>query len=66
VHPEDGDRYRLTLPEELPVAEVFLAVQNAGGTVRQLRQHRRTLEEVFLGAVRDAGDGDGTVGEGAA
>ncbi|MHC4079024.1 MAG: ABC transporter ATP-binding protein [Planctomycetota bacterium] len=66
VHPEDGDRYRLTLPEELPVAEVFLAVQKAGGTVRQLSQHRRTLEEVFLGAVRDAGDGDGTAGGGAA
>jgi ABC-2 type transport system ATP-binding protein len=52
---EDGDRYRLTLPEELPVAEVFKAVQAAGGTVRQLFEHRRTLEEVFLGAVRAAG-----------
>jgi len=51
---EDGDRYRLTLPEELPVAEVFKAVQGAGGTVRQLSEHRRTLEEVFLGAVRSA------------
>lgn len=51
---ENTDRYRLTLPEELSVAEVFKAVQAAGGTVRQLAEHRRTLEEVFLGAVRAA------------
>ena len=51
---EEGDRYRLRLPEELPVAEVFKAVQTAGGSVRQLSEHRRTLEEVFLGAVRAA------------
>lgn len=54
VSAEDGDRYRLTMPEELPVAEVFKAVQTANGTVRQLAEHRRTLEEVFLGAVREA------------
>jgi len=52
VAPEDGDRFRLTLPEGLSVAEVFRAVQAARGTVHQLMEHRRTLEEVFLGAVR--------------
>jgi ABC-2 type transport system ATP-binding protein len=31
--------------------EVFALVQAAGGVVRQLTQHRRSLEEVFLGAV---------------
>ena len=66
VHAEDGDRYRLTLPDELPVAAVFKAVQNAGGSVRQLSEHRRTLEEVFLGAVQDAENGIGEAEGGAA
>ncbi len=57
VHAEDSDRYRLTLPDELPVADVFRAVQKAGGSVRQLSEHRRTLEEVFLGAVQADGEG---------
>jgi len=51
-----GGRYRLTVPSGLPMSRVFAAVRQASGTVRELVEHRRTLEEVFLGALRSAGE----------
>lgn len=44
-------RLAVSVPLELPVATLFAAVRGAGGTVRRLVERRRTLEEVFLGAV---------------
>lgn len=46
--------YRLTLPDNLPLSAVFSAVASCGGTVRRLVEHRRSLEEVFLGAVGES------------
>lgn len=43
--------YRLKLPDDLPLPAIFSAVAACGGTVRKLVEHRRSLEEVFLGAV---------------
>jgi ABC-2 type transport system ATP-binding protein len=48
--------YQLTIPEPVAVATVFTAVRSAGGAVHELVEHRRTLEEVFLGAVRLAAE----------
>ena len=45
-----------TVPEAVPVSSLFAAVLAAGGAVRELVEHRRTLEEVFLGAVQSAGE----------
>jgi ABC-2 type transport system ATP-binding protein len=42
----------VTLPESVPTRDVFRAVAEAGGEVRRLVERRRTLAEVFLGAVR--------------
>ncbi len=42
---------RLLVPEEFAPARIFGAVQECDGVVRRLVEHRRTLEEVFLGAV---------------
>lgn len=47
-----GDRrYDVTIPEDFAVARLFSAVLEAGGSMYELVEHRRTLEEVFLGAV---------------
>ena len=46
-------RLRVTVPEGLAPSALFDAVQNAGGAVRQMHAHRRTLEEVFLGALQE-------------
>ncbi len=48
---ETKGSYRLTLPDHLPLPAIFAAVVSSGGTVRRLVEHRRSLEEVFLGAV---------------
>jgi ABC-2 type transport system ATP-binding protein len=45
---------RLTVPEDLSTQALFGAVAAAGGEVRRLVEHRRTLEDVFLGAVQGA------------
>ncbi len=49
----DG-QFRLTIPQNFQMHDVFAAVQDAGGAVHKLSEHRRSLEEVFLGAVRSA------------
>jgi ABC-2 type transport system ATP-binding protein len=46
---------RLEVADGFPLARVFAAVQNHGGVVRRLVEHRRSLEDVFLGAVRNEG-----------
>ena len=56
VEPQANGSLRLTVPEAVPVSNLFAAVLAAGGAVRELAEHRRTLEEVFLGAVQSAGE----------
>jgi ABC-2 type transport system ATP-binding protein len=46
-------RLRVTVPEGLAPSALFDAVHNAGGAVRRMQAHRRTLEEVFLGALEE-------------
>jgi ABC-2 type transport system ATP-binding protein len=58
VRSGDG-AFRLTVAEDLPAQALFRAVAAAGGAVRELREHRRSLEDVFLHAVRVAGEGAG-------
>ena len=48
----DG-RYSVWLPDDAATNEVFRIVQAAGASVRSFALQRRTLEEVFLKAVRD-------------
>lgn len=59
-------RFRLGMGAEQPAATVFAAVAQAGGIVHRLFEERRTMEQVFLGALdqneRD-GRGDGAIGE---
>ena len=62
-NPSPG-RFELTVPENLPSKKVFATVRDAGGVVREFREHRRTLEEVFLGAVRSAEENAGNGGNG--
>ncbi len=48
---------RLTVPAELAPSALFGAVREAGGVVHRLVEHRRSLEEVFLGVVSAAAEG---------
>ncbi len=43
--------YRVSVDTDVPVHAVFADVLAAGGRVRQMLLHKRTLEEVFLSAV---------------
>ena len=52
-------RCQVTISEELSSRELFAAIRGAGGVVREFSEHRRTLEEVFLTAVRSAGRNGG-------
>jgi ABC-2 type transport system ATP-binding protein len=52
VAPNTRGGVAVTLPESVPTRDVFRAVADAGGEVRRLVERRRTLAEVFLGAVR--------------
>lgn len=54
IVPQGAGRYAVEVEGELQPRELFALVQERGGTVRELVPHRRSLEEVFLGAVRDA------------
>jgi ABC-2 type transport system ATP-binding protein len=47
-------RCQVTVSEDRAPNQLFAAVRDAGGVVREFREHRRTLEEVFLTAVRTA------------
>ena len=51
MHGTGAGCYELTVPETLMRAEIFAAVQAAGGAVHELVERRRSLEEVFLHAV---------------
>lgn len=52
----EGDgQMRVSVPEELPPSALFEAVRRSGGAVRRMRAHKRSLEEVFLGAVQNGG-----------
>jgi len=44
-------RFLVRLPEPASTAPVFAAVAAAGGAVRALVPRRRSLEDVFLGAI---------------
>jgi ABC-2 type transport system ATP-binding protein len=48
-------RFEVRMGERGAPADLFALVQRHGGVVRQLQLHRRSLEEVFLGAVRGGG-----------
>ena len=50
-------RFELVVSDEVTTEQVFGAVQGAGGVVRELREHHRSLEEVFLVAVERAASG---------
>jgi ABC-2 type transport system ATP-binding protein len=49
--------YAVWLPEDDETRALFAAVRAAGASVRSLTQKRRSLEEVFLRAVRDQNEG---------
>ena len=51
----DG-RYAVWLPEVHDTTSVFAAVRKVGATVRSLQLRRRSLEDVFLHAVRGSGE----------
>jgi ABC-2 type transport system ATP-binding protein len=48
---DGGGRWRAFAAAGTSGREIFQLVRDAGGTIRQLRLHRRSLEEVFLGAI---------------
>lgn len=52
--PEHPGRLSVELAPSLPVSALFQAVLAAGGVVQSLVERRRSLEEVFLGAVAPA------------
>jgi ABC-2 type transport system ATP-binding protein len=59
-HPVTRDaaaRFEVTVADDLPSREMFAVVRDAGGEVREFREHHRSLEEVFLGAVQDSVQG---------
>ena len=56
LDPEGDGQLRVTVPEGLSPSALFDAVHKAGGAVRRMRVHRRTLEEVFLGAVQNGAE----------
>lgn len=52
----DG-RFAVWLPEEQDTSSIFAAVRKTSATVRSLQRKRRSLEDVFLTAVRGSGEG---------
>ena len=53
IAPLGAGRFDIEVDGDLLPHEIFALVQANGGTVRELLPHRRSLEEVFLGAVQD-------------
>jgi ABC-type multidrug transport system ATPase subunit len=49
-----GHDLRVVVPEHLSRAQVFASLAAAGASAQRLVEHRRTLEEVFLGAIEPA------------
>jgi ABC-2 type transport system ATP-binding protein len=60
---DERGNLRLEVVDTFSSAGVFAAVRAGGGVVRRLVEHRRSLEDVFLGAVAAQGAG-GVVGAG--
>jgi hypothetical protein len=58
VEPGPDARFRLSVGDGFETTWVFAAVRDLGGAVHGLVEHRRTLEEVFLGAVHGAARGE--------
>ena len=58
VAEEAPGRLLVTVPADLPSARIYAAVRAGGAQVREFREHRRSLEDVFLDAVRLSGSGD--------
>ncbi len=56
---QGGGRYQLEVEGELSERSVFALVHGLGGVVRELALRRRSMEEVFLGAVRARENGGG-------
>lgn len=56
---DGGGRFEVTVADDRPSREMFAVVRDAGGVVREFREHHRSLEEVFLGAVQDSVQGPG-------
>jgi ABC-2 type transport system ATP-binding protein len=54
IEPREDGALRVVVPESFAAGVVFDAVLRSGGAVLSLVEHRRTLEEVFLGAVEAA------------
>ena len=52
--PQGPGRFHVQLGASASVRDLFELVKSCGGEVRMLQQHRRSLEEVFLGAVGEA------------
>lgn len=55
---EGPGRFEIVISDNVSTGQVFAAVQEAGGVVRELREHHRSLEEVFSVAVEGANSGD--------
>ncbi len=51
--PDARGNVRFEVVEGFSTARVFAAVHASGGVVRRLVEHRRSLEDVFLGAVQN-------------
>ena len=58
VAPAPRGGFAVTLPAAVDTRAVFAAIAAAGGAVRRLVERRRSLAEVFLGAVRPAAASD--------
>ena len=50
---DERGNFSLTLPAEVGPAQVFAAVARVGAVLRRIEEHRRSLEDVFLLAVRE-------------
>ena len=57
VERRDELRYDVTVPDGFEVPRIFAVVRDSGGVMREIVEHRRTLEEVFLGAVAPPEEG---------
>ena len=62
AEPLGDGRYAVWLADDADTNEVFAALQRAGVCVRSFVRQRRSLEEVFLSAVRGGGDGGDDAG----
>ena len=59
VEEESPGRFLVTVPNDLSSVRIFAAIRDGGAQVREFREHRRSLEEVFVDAVRTSGGDNG-------